>query len=300
MADAAVAEGDLVWVEAEKGYGLALLGTKLVCRNKAGKLLASVPSAVRKGETAKQLQDVKAWLADHQRTCTATVERWMLRSLPVPREAIQAVWDDPAWRGALEYAVVAPATLEGAVSFGQAGFLLGVDAAKGVGVVNLDGETEWLDTALVGLPHPILLPELGDMRELLTELKAEQGIPQLFRETFTQPADLDPKATTIDEYAAGKFGMMAHAVGRCRSLGYRVRGGYAVCSVFEAQAVVEARYWIGMGDAYDEVWTGELLWVDEEETPLKLSQLGPVAYSEGVLMASSVYAGRVQDEDEED
>ena len=57
---------------------------------------------------------------------------------------------------------------------------------------------------------------------------------------------------------------------------------------------------IRVGDSYDEVYTGELLWVDAEENPLGLTEIGPVAYSEGVLMASSIYAGRKQDDDGEE
>lgn len=292
----------LRWVEAEKGYSLALCGPKaqLVCRNKSGKQLASVPGPVKKGATAQRLLELKEWMAEHDRECSGTVQRWMLGSLPVPRAAIQAAWPDAIWKRYLEYAVVAPTTLDGEPDWDRAGLLRGVDEGKGVGVVNLDGESEWIDTTLVAFPHPILLPELADFRELLAELKVEQGLLQLFRETFPKPADLSAETTSIQTYAGGKFEMIQHAVGRSRSLGYRVRGGYATCSLFEQRTAIEARFWIGTGDSYDEVWTGELGWVDGEESELKLGAVGPVAYSEGVRMASSIYAGRAKDEEGED
>ena len=278
---------ELSWVEAEKGYSLALSGPKgtLVCRNKAGKQLASVPSAVRKGETAQRLLELAQWLQQHERECAATVERWMLGALPVPRGVIEAVWSDPAWSKILEYTVVAPTTIDGAPDWDRAGLLRGVDADKGIGVVDLDGESEWLDADALCIPHPVLLPALTDLRELLAELEVEQGLLQLFRETFTRPEKLAPDARAVDEFAGGRFEEGRHAVGRSRSLGYRVRGGYATCPVFEAGRSVEARFWIGADQPEYEVETGSLTWVDEDEKELMLEALGPVAYSEGVRMA---------------
>ena len=84
-----------------------------------------------------------------------------------------------------------------------------------------------------------------------------------------------------------------HALGRARSQGYRVRGGFAVCGVWEAADVIEARYWIGADNPESETWTGELSWVDSRERVMPLAELGPVAYSEGMRMASAIWAGRV-------
>jgi hypothetical protein len=48
-----------------------------------------------------------------------------------------------------------------------------------------------------------------------------------------------------------------------------------------------------------EAYTGDLLWVDGDEQALPLGSVGPVAYSEGVRMASSIHAARfVEDTDE--
>lgn len=290
------------WVEAEKGYALALSGPKrtLICRNKKGKQLASVPSAVRKGETAQRLLELREWLTQHERTCASTVDTWMLGALPVPRGVVQSVWVDTTWRAALEYAVVAPTTLDGTPDWDRAGLLRGVDPDKGVGVVDLDGESEWLETELLCIPHPVLLPQLQDFRELLTELQVEQGLLQLFRETFVRPESLDPQTRSVDTYVGGKFEEGRHAVGRSRSLGYRVRGGYATCPVFEAQRSVEARFWIGADEREWEIETGELTWVDEDEKELLVTEIGDVAYSEGVRMASLIYAGRVQEKETEE
>ncbi len=285
---------DLAWVDAGKGYSLALDGDKLVCRNKAGKRLSSVPKEVRDGEAAEHLLALREWLDDHERECRQTVEAWMLRSLPVPRAALQAVWPDEAWRAPLENAVVARS-----LGDGSAGFLRGADPARGVGLVDLDGETTWLDSTEVVIPHPILLPDLDDLRALATELSLTQALSQLFRETHRKPADMDPARTSVTEHAGGQFKQLVHALGKCRSLGFRVQGGFALCRVWEAGRTVEARYWLHGDSPEEPAETGELFWVDDRERTLKLGEVGPVAYSEGVRMASSIYAARVIEKDEE-
>ncbi|MGE0711512.1 MAG: DUF4132 domain-containing protein [Planctomycetota bacterium] len=288
-------DDELRWVEAEGGYALALEACALVCRNKDGKRLAQVPPKLKKGEVAGQLLELRAWLQQHAQECVERVERWMLRSLPAPREVLEALWPDPAWRKALENAVVTPA---GAAEGG--GFFKGVDPARGVGVVNLDGETEWLAAREVALPHPILLAELGDYRELAAELGLEQGISQLFRETFASGPEQDRDAHAVHDFAGGEFDELRFAVGRARGRGFRISGGYALCPVWEQGRLLEARYWVGMGEGMESTWTGELLWADEEEASVPLGQVGPVAYSEGVRMASAIYAGRKTEKEQEE
>ena len=293
-----VSRDDLAWVGAGDAHDVALDGTKLVCRNaKTGKRLASVPKKAKQTDAAQQLLALRDWLEQHERECSDAVEVWMLRSLPVPRQVLGAVWDDSAWRSVLENSVVVPVDEDGELDQDAAGFFRGADAEKGLGVVNLDGETDWLDTELLTLPHPILLEELDDYRELAGELGLNQGISQLFRETWSKAADLDQKSSSVRDFADGKFEQLNFALGKCRTLGYRVRGGYAVCPVWEGGKQVEARYWIGADYPESETWTGDLLWVDEEERSLKLGEVGPVAYSEGVRMASAIYAARKVEEE---
>ena len=287
-------DGELTWVPGPGDYTLALAGKKLVCKNGKGKRLKSLPKAVKTSEPAEALLTLAEWLTQHERECAETVEGWMLRSLPIPKEAIVAVWDDPAWRTPLENAVVTrPGDLEGG------GFLKGADAARGVGVVDLDGETQWIDAPTVLLPHPILLPERDDFRELATELSLTQGVHQLFRETHAAPQDLDPEATGLGTFSNGHFEQLNFVLGRCRTLGYRVRGGFATCPVFEGGVAAEARYWIGAEYPEGETWTGELIFVDEAERALPLGKVGPVTLSEGLRMATAIYAGRKVEEEAE-
>ena len=293
---AAVDEQGLGWTDAGKGYQLSLEGGKLVAKNPAGKRLTSVPKEVRDGDAADQLEALRDWLVEHERECAATVDQWMLRSLAVPRSVLEAVWDDPAWRKPLENAVVVAVKADGGHDAARAGLFRGVDRKKGVGVVDLDGETAWLDTERVAIPHPILIAELDGWRELITQLGVAQGISQLHRETHAKPVGLT--ATAIEQFEDGKFAMLMHALGKARALGFKVRGGFATCKVWDGGGVAEARYWIGADSPDSETYTGQLSWVDARERGLKLAEVGPVAFSEGMRMASSIYAARVVEKTE--
>lgn len=284
---------ELGWVDAGGGYALALDAGKLVARNARGKRLSAVPGQLRDGEVAGQLEALRDWLVEHDRECQATVEQWMLRSLPVPRAVLERVWDDPAWRTPLENAVVAAVDADGRADHGTAGLFRGVDRRRGIGVVDLEGETVWLVADRIAIPHPILLPELDAWRELVTQLGAAQGVSQLHRETHARPPERT--ASAIDRFADGRFAMLIHAAGRARALGYKVSGGFAVCPVWDGGAITEARYWIGADAPDAETRTGPLSWVDPQERGLPIAEVGPVAFSEGMRMASAIYAARIVD-----
>ena len=83
-------------------------------------------------------------------------------------------------------------------------------------------------------------------------------------------------------------------------MGYRVRGGYAVCPVFEGGRLVEARFWIGADDPEYETSTGDLTWVDDRERPIHLRDVGPVAFSEGMRMAAAIAAGAKECDDDDE
>jgi hypothetical protein len=211
----------------------------------------------------------------------------MVRSLPVPTALVAEVWADTAWSGALRDLVVTAGD--------EVGFLRDADPDKGLGLVTLDGDTVRVRPEVVRVPHPVLLDDLEELREFGAELGVEQQVQQLFRQTFARPADLVGR-TSVDDYAGGKFEQLNHALSRCRTLGYAVRGGDAVYSAFEDGRAVEARYWLGSDYPEAEAWTGELRWTLEDGTALALTEVGPVAWSEGMRMASAVHAGRVVEE----
>ncbi|MER7571556.1 DUF4132 domain-containing protein [Streptomyces sp. NPDC126514] len=279
------------WVTAGD-YEVALDAGKVVCRNAAGRRLKSVPAKLADDPAVVGLRQLAEWLERHERQCLADVERWMVRSLPVPLAVVTGVWPDPAWQHALRDLVVTGP--DGAV----AGFLRDADPDRGLGLVDLDGDTVRISPELVRIPHPVLLDDLEDLREFAVELGVEQRAQQLFREVWHRPDGLDPASTAVDDYAGGAFKELRFLHGRATQLGYRVRGGDAVCSLREDGRALEARVWIGDYDSYFETETGPLTWTDSSGKVLRPGQVGPVAWSEGMRMAAALYAGRdIEDEE---
>lgn len=287
------------WIDAGKGYELGIRDGKLVAR-KDGKQLGSVPKPIKDGALGERLASAIDFLEEHARTCMTTVEAWMLRSLPVPRGVLEAVMADDAWANVLRDAWVVPVAKDGVVDREAGGFYRGVDKHKGIGVVNRDGETVWLDTENVLVPHPILLDEIDDLRAMAVEIGVKQGLQQLFRETFVRPAVAPPDPLSIEQFSGGEFAMLNTAIGLAKRLGYRVSGGASVCRVLERGRLVEARYDLGDGDPMYETTTGELTWVDDKQKQIGVVDVPPVAFSEGMRMASQIYAKRKVEESEDD
>ncbi len=181
----------------------------------------------------------------------------------------------------------------------RAGFLKGVDAKKGLGLVTLDGETVWEKAAAFLVPHPILLPELDDFRALAAELSLTQASKQLFREVFTKPKDLKEEDEEIATFRGGKFEEVSHARGAAKSLGYRCTAGWVATRVFDGGRSIEARYWIGGDEGEGEAYTEGLSWVDENDKTLRVAEVPKVAFSEGMRMASAVYGKRAIEKKEE-
>jgi hypothetical protein len=280
------------WVSAGD-YEVALDEGKVVCRNASGRLLKSVPAKLADDPAVTGLRQLIEWLDRHQRQCQSDVERWMVRSLPVPAVVIARVWPDPAWQAALRDLVVTGEDGE------VAGFLRDADTERGIGLVDLDGDTVRVSPELVRIPHPVLLEDLEELREFAVELAVEQQVKQLFREVWQRPAGLDPDGTGVDDYAGGSFKELRFLHGRATQLGYRVRGGQSVCPVLEDGRTAEARIWLGDFEGYEAAETGRLTWTDQAGRALTLGQVGPVAWSEGMRMAAALYAGRdIEDEEQ--
>lgn len=287
-----LASGAMAWVTAVDGYEVSLVDGALVCRTRAGKALKSLPKQVRESEAVASLWQVQEWLGRHAAECLRTVELWLLRSLPVPVPVIAAVWPDAAWQAPLTDLVVAPVDGTGQWRLGEGGFLRGVTDDGVLRVVTLEGETVRLAALSVVLPHPVLLPELDELRSFATELGVRQGVAQLFREIWRRPDAPGPQRTELARYAGGRFAQLRHLTTRAASLGYAVRGGQASLRIWERGRLLDARIWLGDGDPSVETETGELVFVDADGAAVEPEQVGPVAWSEGLRMAANLYAAR--------
>ena len=118
-----------------------------------------------------------------------------------------------------------------------------------------------------------------------------QAVEQLFRPVFAA-TDAQKKLSSISDYANGKFDQLNFVNSLCKRLGYPVRGGYACCKVWENATPLEGRLWVGSDSPESETYTGELIFVDHEQKPQKISTVGPVTFSEAVRMATQIYAKR--------
>jgi hypothetical protein len=289
----------MAWLAAAGGYEVTLEAGQIACRNPKGKMLRSVPPALREDPAVAGLRQLVEWLGRHEAQVREQVDLWMIRSLPVPAAVLARVWPDETWRAALSDLVVAVLDDEGGWDPDEVGFLRDA-TADGVGIVNLDGETVRLPAQRVAVPHPVRLNDLDDLREFAADLGVHQSVDQLFRQTWTRPADLEPAARSVTDYAGGRFAELRHLMARAASQGYPVKGGYAVCRVFEDGRSLEARSWVGADDPYSEAETGDLVFVHPDGRSIPLGEVGPVAWSEGMRMAAALYAGRVVEQSKEE
>ncbi|MDO5067923.1 MAG: DUF4132 domain-containing protein [Propionibacteriaceae bacterium] len=278
------------WTPTGTGHELTIRDGAIIARNDKGKELASVPAKAKKSQAFDDLDALLSFLHQHDLEAGAEVERWLLRSLPVPRAVLAEVWADEAWRSWLTDLVVA-------TDDGVAGFLRSADAS-GLGVVDLDGESVTLTAERVLLAHPALLEDLDDLREFSVELGITQRLDQLFREVHRKPADLDPTTTMLNDWSGGEFAELRFATGRARAAGFKVSGGYATCVCFEEGEPVTARYWIGADYPEAETVTGDLHWTVADQV-VPVAEVGPLAYSEGVRMAAHIFAGRTVAKEED-
>lgn len=280
----------MAWLPASSGYEVSLDRGTVVCRTAAGKRLKRLPAQLRNDQVVVGLRQLAEWLARHEAACRGEVERWLTRSQPVPAELLCRVWPDQAWREALQDLVVLPA------GGTEPGFLRGADPARGVGVVDLDGESVWWDARQLLVPHPVHLAELAELREFAVDLEVRQGTLQLFREVWHRPDDPGEQQAALSAYAGGRFAQLRHLTGRATALGYPVRGGYVTCRVWEHGRAVSAGIWVGADEPTAEAETGELTFTDSHGTELPTGDVPPVAWSEGMRMAAALYAGRVTEE----
>ncbi|MEU3607947.1 DUF4132 domain-containing protein [Streptomyces sp. NPDC035033] len=281
----------MAWLDAGEGYEVTLdEGGRVVARRSGGRQLKTVPKALRDDPEVDRLRRLSEWLDRHADACVAQVDAWMVSSLPVPTALIARVWPDEAWRSALrDMAVVGDDPDE-------VGFLRDVSGDGALKVVDLDGETVRLAPRTVTVPHPVLLPDLDDVREFAAELGITQRVEQIHRATWTRPAIHAANATEVRDYAGGKFASRFGLAARATGLGYRVSGGYATCKVRDGGRGTEASVWIGEPYWDGESETGGLSWHGEDGRAVRLGEVGPVAWSEGMRMAAALYAGRTIEE----
>jgi hypothetical protein len=96
----------MTWLAATGGYQVTLVSGQVMCRNAKGKALKAVPPALKDDPTVFGLRQLNEWLSRHEAQVRDQVDRWMVRSLPVPAGVLSQVWADEVWRTALTDLVV--------------------------------------------------------------------------------------------------------------------------------------------------------------------------------------------------
>ncbi|GAB05079.1 DUF4132 domain-containing protein [Gordonia amarae] len=273
---------------------------KIIARNKSGRPLKSVPAKLKKTDEFVQLDQLRDFLARHDADAGAQVQRWLLDGLPVPTVLLGELWADSAWRSWLTDLVIATQEPGGPLELG--GFLREVTPQPGgnrsdgkrdrslLAVVDLDGESTTIDATHILIPHPVLFgDDLDELREFAVDLGITSRFDQLQRQVFSAPGS--PEGRAINDFSDAEFEQIRFAAGRAKSHGFSVQGGYAVCRIIEGGKRYQARIWIGEGAPDEPTSLGELIWVFDDTT-LPVAQVPPVAYSEGMRMATILYAGR--------
>ncbi|MFH8973632.1 DUF4132 domain-containing protein [Streptomyces sp. NPDC017890] len=283
------------WLAAGGTYEVALVEGRVAARLASGTTPAgqegeqqrSLPAEIRDRPEVVELQRFAEWLDRHAAECAAQVTDWMVSSLPVPTGLLARVWPDEAWRAALRDIVIVGATPQ------EVGFLRDADDSGELRVVNLDGETVRLAAPTVTMPHPVLLPGLEELRAFAAESGMTQGVEQIHRATWSKPTGTHGGADRITEFADAEYRSWFHLSSRATSLGYKISGSAIVDRIRDAGRVFTAT--VGMSDPYTEekAWTGSLTWSDADgHRRLPLTEVGPVAWSEGMRMAAALHAGR--------
>lgn len=283
------------WLAAGEAYEVALVDGRVVARQAMPDAPArqehtprkSLPAEIRDRPEVVELQRFAQWLDRHAAECAAQVTTWMVSSLPVPAGLLARVWPDEAWRTALRDIVVVGDGPD------ETGFLRDARDTGELRVVNLDGETVRLNLPTVTMPHPVLLPDLEELRTFAAESGMVQGVEQLHRATWRKPEDIAPGTTRVTEFAEAEYRSWFHLSARATSLGYKIAGSAVVDRIRDAGRILTAS--VAMSDPYseDKGWTGPLTWGDADgQGTLPLTEVGPVAWSEGMRMAAALHAGR--------
>ncbi|WP_217142522.1 DUF4132 domain-containing protein [Streptomyces sp. AC627_RSS907] len=281
------------WLAAGDTYEIALVEGRVVARSAAGERPGSLPAELRDHPVVTGLQRFAEWLEWHAAGCVKQVETWMVSSLPVSTALLAQVWPDEAWRSALRDLVVVGESPE------ETGFLRGVEETGGAGsarglplVVTTGGDTLRISSPTVTLPHPALLPQLEELRAHAAETGVSQRVEQLHRATWRKPEAADALADEAATFAGAYYESWHRLVGRATALGHKVGGDHATVRLQEAGRTVIAA--VHVGNAYDNAdgaTVGEVAWSDPHGSPLPLTDVGPVAWSEGMRMAAALHAG---------
>ncbi len=229
--------------------------------------MRNASALVRDRDSAHDLDEVARWLADRDDVCRDEATSWMIRGTSLSTDTLANLWSDRMWSHSLTDLVIE--TADGDLSDDPAelarGFLRGVSAGRGVGILGLDGPTQWVTRRRWVIAHPATLPDLGGWINAARELGISQDVHQLDRTVFHRDASRFPdshiaahlwlpgtsRTERSEQFWDGGRWVLAH-IGKSRADGY---------------LSVEFR--------------------DSDDRPLRLAAVGPIVWSEALRLATA-------------
>lgn len=225
---------------------------------------------VRDRESAHELEEIARWLTDRDEIGHAQIQMWMIRRASLSTDELAQLWADRAWADALSDLIVETVdghdARPGSEQEVVRGFLSGVSAGRGIGVLGLDGSTRWIPRRRWTIVHPVQLSEPDAWRAAAAEFAVRQSVAQLDRAwTVRDPAlhrDSDTTAVLVGIASAG-------------------------APMHRKLPLWESGAWI-TADLRIEAESAELSFIDANGRPMLLAAVGPIAWSEAVRAAALV------------
>lgn len=287
------------WIEVPTGHAIRLHEGEIQCRNAKGKVLATVPPAVKRTDEHERLALLAHSLAAHRRQQRQAVETWMLRGAAVPAALLAALWADPDAREALEGVLLQEH------ASARTGLLVDVQGGRLV-LAGTDGARTAVAEGSVTVAHPALVEDVDRWRVALAEQGVVQRADQLARTVFRagqvswlRPAEDGPEGPYVLVYAAGPAAYRDYArrMAALLPLDAELSPGRIAVRVREGGRTVVARLEIDGDSPENPSYTDRLAWFDESGRRLTFEEIGPLAWSEGVRLAWQVQrtAERVED-----
>lgn len=278
------------WTEVPTGHAIRIADEGVQCRNAKGRVLATVPPAVKKTAEYERMDILLGSLEQHRVEQARAVETWMLRGAGVPLPLLGTLWEDPDARDALRGVLVMGA--ESAV----AGLL--VDAGPdGIVLAGPDGARRAVTDARLRVAHPVTVEDADRWRLALAEHGLTQGVEQLGRAVFRagevewlRLRRNEPEAPYVLSFEGGAAAFLNHGrlLRALLPLGAELSSGGIAVRVREAGADVVARLEIDGDSPEHPSYVDGLAWFDPDGRRLTFEEIGPVAWSEGVRLAARV------------
>ena len=288
LMEPAVLDGVSVWLTIDEN------GDAGIAMEKAGKAIKTAPKSFAKNEAFLELKATVKELKDLKRRSKESMERAMMECTSFGLGELRNICDNP---------ILAPMVLKLVWTDGtNNGFLQ--QAADGLILVKLDGETITADTLRIAHPHDLKIAgDWAGFMQLLYEKKVVQPFKQVFREYYPITED-ERQERTISRRYAGHQVQPQRTVALLKSRGWTVDYEEGLQKVFYKENLIVRMYamadWFSPADI--EAPTLETVEFFDRTTKenVPLENVPPILFSETMrdldLVVSVAHVGGVDPE----